>query len=95
MVWLFRILFTISVVAAGVALFFFLVGLQDGSVSSFNMMLWMGLLGVVLAVPAGGYALHACKHPWAAAAVLLITALPAFVYLLFILAMLIFQPRWN
>jgi len=95
MVWIFRVLFTISVVAAGVALFFFLVGLQDGSVSSFNMMLWMGLLAVVLAVPAGGYALHACNHPWASVAVLLVTALPAFVYLLFILAVLIFQPRWN
>lgn len=81
--------------AAGVAVYFFLWGLMDGSVSSFNMALWMGLLAVVVAVPAGGYALHACKHPWASIVVLLVTALPAFLYLLFILAMLIFQPRWN
>lgn len=95
MVWLFRVWFIVSVLAAGVALYFFLVGLQDGTVSSFNMTLWMGLLAVVLGVPAGGYALHACKHPWASIVVLSVTALPAFLYLLFILAMLIFQPRWN
>lgn len=95
MTWLFRTLLTASLLATATALYFFVWGLLDGSVSSFNMALWIGLLAVVMAIPAGGYGLRAAGYPRIAIGVLLITALPALAYLLFILAMLIFQPRWN
>jgi hypothetical protein len=95
MIWLFRVLFTTSLLAAGVALFFFGWGLLDGTVSSFNGLLWMGLLAGVLGVPAAGYFLHRSGHPRIAIVVLLITALPAFGFLFFILAIMILQPRWN
>ena len=37
----FRILFGIDTLVAVVALWFFVIGLGDGSVSSFNMLLWL------------------------------------------------------
>lgn len=93
--WVFRGLFTSSVLAAGVALFFFFWGLVDGTVSETNGGLWAGLLAVFLGIPAAGWFLHAAGHRWTALAVLLVTALPALAYALFIFALLVFQPRWN
>jgi multisubunit Na+/H+ antiporter MnhF subunit len=45
---MFRILWGVDVVAALVALAFFFIGIEDGTVSSFNIMLWLALLGAVL-----------------------------------------------
>ena len=49
----FRILFGIDALAAAVVAFFLVWGLSDGSVSAFNILLWLALLcgvGVVLGV---------------------------------------------
>ena len=43
----FRILFGIDALAAAVVAFFFVWGLSDGSVSAFNILLWLALLGGV------------------------------------------------
>ena len=43
----FRILFGIDALAAAVVLFFFIWGLSDGTVSDFNILLWLALLGGV------------------------------------------------
>ncbi|MDX6765731.1 MAG: hypothetical protein SFU85_02970 [Candidatus Methylacidiphilales bacterium] len=93
--WLFRTVFSASILGAGVAWFFFFVGLMDGSVSSFNGLLWTGLLLWVSTVPVGGYVLHVQKHPWVSLVVLLTTALPVFVGLVFVLVILMAPPRWN
>jgi len=90
-----RILLGIDALAALVVVYFFVVGLNDGSVSSFNGGLWAGLLAGVAAVVGGGWALHAQGHRGAAVAVLLILAVPAVAAALFIALILITQPRWN
>lgn len=46
----YRILFSIDAVIALVLLYFFFVGLGDGSVSSFNILLWLGILGATAAI---------------------------------------------
>jgi hypothetical protein len=69
--------------------------LADGSVSSFNMSLWLGLLAVVAAVVGGGWMLDANGKRGGAIAVLLILAVPGVLYALFILLIVIAQPRWN
>lgn len=91
----FGILLAIDAIAALVILYFFLIGLADGSVSSFNMSLWLGILAAVAAILGGGLLLKAKGQRIAANLVLLILATPAALYGLFFLSIIIFQPRWN
>lgn len=90
-----RILLAIDAVAALVALWFFFIGLADGSVSSFNGGLWLALLGGIAAILGVGWALNARGQRGAAIGVLAILAAPAFAAGLLILAMIVLQPRWN
>jgi hypothetical protein len=92
---LFWTLFCIDVLVAAVVLFFFFAGLGDGSVSSFNIGLWLGILAVLAAVLGGGWLLKSNGHPRLANLVLLILEIPGLLYALFILAVIILQPRWN
>jgi hypothetical protein len=91
----FRILFAIDLVVAAVALWFFSVGLNDGTVSSFNIYLWMEILGCIAAVLAGGVVLSSTGHPRLAKGVLMLLALPGVGYVLFFLILIISNPRWN
>jgi len=91
----FRILFGIDALAAAVVVFFFLWGLSDGTVSSFNILLWLAMLGGVGGVPGGGVWLRANGHLRLANGVLLLLALPATLIALFFLLLIVAQPRWN
>ena len=82
-------------IVAIVVLYFFFIGLADGSVSSFNMGLWLFLLAVVVAVMFGSLWLNSHNRPGLAKGVLCILAVPGFLYLLFLLVVLISKPRWN
>jgi hypothetical protein len=92
---LFRILFLIDAATALIVLCFFFIGLSDGSVSSFNMSLWLGILAGIAAILAGGYLLQANGNPRLANLVLALLAIPALLYGAFILLIVIAQPRWN
>jgi hypothetical protein len=50
----FRILLGIDLLAAATVVFFFVWGVSDGSVSSFNILLWLALLGGVGGIVGGG-----------------------------------------
>jgi hypothetical protein len=91
----YRILLAIDAVAAAVILYFFAVGLGDGSISSFNMHLWLAILGALVVILGGGVSLHAKGHRRVADVVLLILAIPAALYGLFVLSLIVFQPHWN
>ncbi len=91
----FRILLGIDAIAAAIILYFFVVGLGDGSISDFNMHLWLGILAALGVVIGGGVALNAKGNRRAANAVLLILAIPTALYGLFVLSLIVFQPRWN
>ncbi len=93
--WFYRILLGIDAAAALVILYFFFVGLADGSVSSFNIALWLAILGGVAGVLGGGWALNAKGQRGAAIAVLLVLAVPAFLFGLFMLLAVLLKPRWN
>lgn len=92
---LYKLTLGFDALVALVFLWFFFVGIADGSVSSFNIVLWGGILAVLAAVIFGGRALHAAGRPRLALAVLAVVALPGLAYVLFFGAILILQPRWN
>jgi hypothetical protein len=92
---LFRILLGLDIAAAAVVIYFFLVGLVDGSVSSFNMDLWLAMLVGVAAVIGGGVALRRNGYPKWANLVLLVLAIPTFLYGLFIVVVVFSGARWN
>jgi hypothetical protein len=90
-----RILFACDVLVALVIGTFFVVGLADGSVSAFNMELWLGLLAGTAAVLIAGWMLQARGNRAGAIAVLLILFVPALLFALFLLLAVALQPRWN
>ncbi|HEX4882905.1 MAG TPA: osmoprotectant transporter permease [Casimicrobiaceae bacterium] len=91
----YKVMLGIDALVALVVLCFFVIGIADGSVSSFNIVLWLVILGVLAAVLGGGFALHRQGRNKAALAVLAIVAIPGLLYGLFVLSILILQPRWN
>jgi hypothetical protein len=78
-----------------VVLYFFVTGLADGTVSSRNITMWLPLVGGVTAIMTGGLVLDVRGMRGAATAVLAILAIPGIVAGLLILALIVFQPRWN
>jgi len=92
---LFGILCGIDALIALVVLFFFTWGVSDGTVSSFNIVLWMGMLGGVAALFGGGIALRAAGQRALANILLAILAAPGVLFFLFFLLLIILQPRWN
>ena len=91
----FWVLWGFDALVAAVVLVFFFWGLADGSVSSFNMNLWLGMLAVVAAVVGGSLMLREAGRTGLATSVLLVLAIPGLAFALFLAAVLILQPRWN
>ena len=78
----------IDVVVALVFVYFFIVGLGDGSVSSFNIVLWLVILCVAAAVVGGSLALRASGRAVLAIALVTIVAVPSVLIGLLFLALL-------
>jgi hypothetical protein len=95
MTWFVRVLLAIDAAAAAVILYFFVIGLADGSVSSFNGALWAAILAGVAAILGGGTLLNANGKRALAAVLLLVLAIPATLFGLFALAMIVAQPNWR
>jgi high-affinity Fe2+/Pb2+ permease len=91
----FRILLVIDALVALVVAYFFVVGIADSSVSSFNITLWLGMLAIVAAVLGGGWMLNKSGQRAAANTVLAILAIPGLLFGVFILAAIILQPNWH
>ncbi len=92
---IYRSLLGLTGLTAAIVVWFFLEGLADGSVSSFNITLWLGLLAVACGVPAGGAVLHANGKTGAAKALLALVAVPAVLAGLFFLLLILTVDRWN
>lgn len=91
----FRVLWGFDAAIALVFLYFFFIGLADGTVSTANGGLWFMLLAALGAVLSGGYWLHTHQQQGWATALLCVLALPGLLAGLFFLFVLITNPRWN
>jgi hypothetical protein len=91
----FWIPWAIDAVIAGAAVFFFLWGLADGSVSSFNIGLWTLLLGGLAALMAGTVWLRSSGKRRIAIGLLWVLAAPGVLAGVFFLVLLVANPRWN
>lgn len=89
----FWVLFAFDAVLAAVLMAFFFIGIGDGTISSFNIGLWLTLLAVAGAVLGGSLILQARNHKRIALALILIPAVPGLTYLAFVLMMIIMQPN--
>ena len=92
---MFRVLLGIDIVAAAIAGYFFVVGLADGSVSAFNIELWIILLLALAAVFGAGLALRRAARPILANLALAVLAVPASLYGFFMLVVILSGAGWN
>jgi hypothetical protein len=92
---LFRILCGIDVLVAAIFLYFFLWGVADGTVSAFNIGLWLLILGGIAAVLGGGWALKAAGHRGSANALLAVLAVPSAGFGLLFLLLALTVTNWH
>ena len=92
---LFQLLWGFDALVASTVVFFFVWGLADGSVSSFNITLWLGMLAGLGVVLFGSLGLRNRGQTSAAVTLLLVLACPGLLAVIFLGAVLILQPRWN
>lgn len=90
-----RILVAINAIVLGVLLYFFVWGLEDGSVSAFNILLWLALLAVPSVTLLGGAIAWASGRRALSIGLLLVPSLPGLMFAIFFLAVLILQPNWR
>ncbi len=91
----FKVLWFLDALITLIALLFFFAGINDGTVSSYNMAIWAGLLFVLPGILIGSLVLYSKKKIILANIILLIPLLPALFYLLFMLVIIFSGARWN
>lgn len=88
-------LWAFDTLIALVVLYFFFLGITDGSISSFNIGIWLLLLAGVALVLGGGWWLYSIHRYLLAKLLLWVMAAPGLIYALFLLIVVIGKPRWN
>lgn len=85
----------IAAVVTSVAVIFFLIGLTNGSVSSFNASIWALILPGTVGVTVCSLILKENGRPGMGALLALVLALPGLLAGLIILLFIIVPMRWN
>ncbi|MHA4809747.1 hypothetical protein ACX0G9_16660 [Flavitalea flava] len=91
----FRFLLAFDALVVIIILGFFITGLTDGSVGERNAGLWFLIVAACIGILGGSWWLHGHQHPLAAKGVLLMLAIPSFLFAAFFLILLITNPKWN
>jgi len=93
--WLFRIVWGIDAAISAVVVWFFFLGIANGSVSSFNIGLWSLILFALAAILGGSLWLKKTEHQVLGILLLLVLALPGLLYGVFIVLLLVTNTSWN
>ena len=91
----FWILWIFNTLVALVPLYFFFVGLNDGSISSKIIGLWFIILLVVAAVVGGSLLLKSANQLSLAKGLLIVAAIPGLLAVLYFVVVLTSNTRWN
>ena len=91
----FWVLWIFNAIMSLIPIYFFFVGLMDGTVSSSNIGIWFILLLVVAVVLVGSYLLRAANQMALAKILLIIAAIPGIMAILYFAVVMISKPRWN
>jgi hypothetical protein len=92
---LFWTFWVIDFIAALVILYFFVIGIMDGSVSSFNAGEWALILFIVAGVLTGSFYFIKKGKKAVAYVLLSLLAIPAFFMVIFMLIMLFGDVHWQ
>lgn len=92
---LFWILWGIDAIVGLVLLYFFFIGLADGTVSSINISLWLLLLIISIGLLVGTLYLKTKEKLFIAKVLLGIEAIPALFFFIFMLIMALSKPNWQ
>ena len=91
----FWILWVFNTLMALVPLYFFFVGIGDGTVSSRNIMMWLLILLAVAIVVGGSLLLKSMNQMTLAKGILIVAAIPGILAIIFYGIVIIGKPRWN
>jgi hypothetical protein len=92
---LFKILWVIAALTTLVMLYFLFVGFADGTVNERNLILWMGIVGFCAAALPGSPWLRSHNHPGLGLILIATVAVPAFLFTLFFLVLILSGAKWN
>ena len=87
----FWVFFCIDALICAITLFFALTG----SMSSFNIGIWIGILAVLTVIMVGSFWLKEAAHPILGTMLLLVLAIPGILYAVFILLVIVTKTPWN
>jgi hypothetical protein len=91
----YRVLLGLDLLAAAILLYFFFLGLADGSVSDFNIEIWVALLLATAIVFGSALLLRRAAWPRLANVVLAVPAVPLLLYGIFMLVVVLSGESWN
>jgi len=92
---LFWILWGIDALICVITVVFFFIGILDGSVSSFNMGIWMAMLSVLAVIIGGSLWLKRLGHPVMGSVLLGVFAIPGLISGLFLFLFIVTDTSWN
>ena len=90
----FWISWSIDAVISTIAFVFFIIGLEDGSVSSFNIGIWLIIFVVLTAIIAGSLWLKKIGYLLLGTMLLLILAIPGILSGLFLFLFVVSGTKW-
>lgn len=93
--WLFWIFWGMDAVIGAIIVVFFWFGLGNGSVSSFNIGIWLAILAALAGILGGSLWLNRLGHPVWGTILLLGLAIPGLLYGIFIVLTLVTNTSWN
>jgi high-affinity Fe2+/Pb2+ permease len=92
---LFWILWIFTASMSLIPVYFFFVGLKDGSITARNIGLWLLILLIIAGVLIGSSWLKDNDKMGWAKGLLLFSSIPGVLVLLYFLVIIIGKPRWN
>ena len=92
---LYKMILFSAVAVMLIIVYYFFVGLADGSITAANRKLWFLILLVTNGIVVGGMLLKHYGHFQWAKVVLAFLAVPGWLYALYILLIMLTKSRWN